>query len=195
MEKVKITIKANNPITAIVKKKHTTIPNDYDRLKNKPTINGIEVIGQLTNADLKTLSALISDYQDTALNDNEARLVIFDGNGSVAVLPILEVLSKIDEIDGGKTITVEDDGSIEQIIKPNVFYNFTGEITELSISFDTAVEDRENEYKGQFVVGSTIPQVTFPTSVKWLGEEFPELEENKTYQFSVVNNIGVIIGV
>ena len=97
-------------------------------------------------------------------------------------------------IDTGKPETVVLTGIFPYNLKPNVYYNFTGALVSLTLSFGEPIEGRENEYKGQFLTGDTVPTVTFPSNVIWVGE-FPELESNKTYLFSVVNNIGVIVGV
>lgn len=97
-------------------------------------------------------------------------------------------------IDTGKSQTVVLTGDVVYNLAPDVFYDFTGALTSLSLTFNTAVSGRENEYKGQFLSGASAPTITFPASISWVGE-FPTIEASKTYQFSVVNNIGVIIGV
>lgn len=91
--------------------------------------------------------------------------------------------------------TISTSGSFTQALFPNIYYLFTGELTAVSISFEGAVSGRENEYKGQFTVGSIIPIISFPSTISWVGGSFPTLETNKTYQFSVLNNIGVVVGV
>lgn len=97
-------------------------------------------------------------------------------------------------IDTGSRVLVNTSGDVTQELVPDKFYNFTGTLTSLTLTFATAVTGRENEYKGQFITGVYAPTVTFPNTVTWIGGA-PTIEANKTYQFSIVDNIGVIVGV
>lgn len=99
--------------------------------------------------------------------------------------------------------TVEQNGIATQItqitttetiveMKPNVFYNFGEIASELSITLATPETTKTvSEYMGQFSTGENTPVVSFPASVQWANE--PTFSANKTYQFSVVNNIGLIV--
>lgn len=97
------------------------------------------------------------------------------------------------ESDNCRSMTVSDSGAVSQSLLPNVFYNFTGAVTSLTITLGVTISGRENEYKGQFLSGSTAPTVSFPSGITWI-DGFPTLEANKTYQFSILNNIGIIVG-
>lgn len=97
-------------------------------------------------------------------------------------------------VDNGSEITIDAAGIVSQELSPDVFYNFTGALTSLTITLGTAVAGRENEYKGQFISGATAPTVTFPLNIAWIGGAFT-IEASKTYQFSILNGIGVIVGV
>lgn len=193
--KIKISVRTAPKVRVTVKKKHTTIPNDYNKIKNIPSINGVSVKGELSSEQLELLSAVLLKYKGADIEDTGIKIVVFDKDGNNAVLPISAITDLVNSLDNGKTETVDANGEIYKELNPDVFYIFSGEITSLTLAFATAKEGRENEYKGQFSVGGVIPAVEFPDSVRWVGEEFPELEENRTYQFSVVNDIGVIIGV
>ena len=96
--------------------------------------------------------------------------------------------------DNTNMVTVSDNGAVTQALSPNVFYNFTGTLTSLTITLSSAIANRECEYKGQFLSSSTAPTVTFPNGIIWV-DSFPTIETNKAYQFSILNNIGVIVGV
>ena len=78
-------------------------------------------------------------------------------------------------------------------IAPNVL-NKWGIIESLTITLATPQDSqRVNEYMIEFVSGTTPTTLTLPTSVK-----FPSaysIEANKTYQISIINNIGLIVGV
>lgn len=78
-------------------------------------------------------------------------------------------------------------------IQPNKFYKF-GEVSSLNITL-AAITDTSvlNEYMFEFVSGTTATTLTLPNSIKWL--ETPTIESNKIYQCSIVDNIGVLLGV
>ena len=78
-------------------------------------------------------------------------------------------------------------------IQPNKFYKF-GEVTELNLTLAEITDTTQlNEYMFEFVSGSTATTLTLPSTVKWL--ETPTIESNKIYQCSIVNNIGILVGV
>ena len=78
-------------------------------------------------------------------------------------------------------------------IAPNVLHKW-GTVSELTITL-TAPTDTSvyNEYMIQFSCGNTPTTLSVPSTVKWVSE--PKIEANKTYQVSIVDNIGLIIGV
>lgn len=78
-------------------------------------------------------------------------------------------------------------------IQPNKFYKF-GEVTELSLTLAEITDTTQlNEYMFEFVSGATATTLTLPDTIKWL--ETPTIESNKIYQCSIVDNIGVLLGV
>lgn len=83
--------------------------------------------------------------------------------------------------------------SSTQEIQPNKFYKF-GKVSSLNITL-AAITDTSvlNEYMFEFVSGSTATTLTLPNIIKWL--ETPSIEANKIYQCSIVDNIGVLLGV
>lgn len=92
-----------------------------------------------------------------------------------------------------KIIDKTSDTGTSYTIEANKMYLF-GEKATLNIQF-ASVEDSTvvNEYLFQFISGSTATELTYPDSVKFV-QEF-EIEANKIYQVSVLNNIAVIGGV
>ena len=79
-------------------------------------------------------------------------------------------------------------------IRPNVLNvwdsRYSGGET-LTIAFSDGQNLTTNEYMGQFRTGSTAPTVVFPSEIVW--KTAPSLVANKTYQFSVLNNKGIIV--
>lgn len=95
----------------------------------------------------------------------------------------------------GKNYSVEvlESTSSTQEIQPNKFYKF-GEVSSLNITL-AAITDTSvlNEYMFEFTSGSTATTLTLPNTIKWL--ETPTVEANKIYQCSIVDNVGVLLGV
>ena len=78
-------------------------------------------------------------------------------------------------------------------INSNTFYKF-GEVTELNLTLTEITDTTQlNEFMFEFVSGSTATTLTLPNTIKWL--ETPTIESNKIYQCSIVDNIGVLLGV
>lgn len=77
-------------------------------------------------------------------------------------------------------------------IDANTYYKW-GTMTSLTISLNTNVDSGIlNEYIFEFVSGSTPTTLSLPSSIKWLNGLTPLIKANKTYQVSIVNNLGVI---
>lgn len=196
MNKPKLIIKRKPTAKVSLHNSHTVVPKDYEYLKNKPKINSVELLGDLSYSDLKLLSSLLTNYEAATLSDEDegGYILAMDENGEKKI-PVSDFLKLVASADTGKAVEIDEDGDVSQELLPNVFYNFTGDLTALTIAFAEQTASRESEFKGQFSTGDTVPTVSFPEGVSWVGGEFPELEQNKTYQFSVLNNIGVVIGV
>lgn len=78
-------------------------------------------------------------------------------------------------------------------LQPNKFYKF-GEVTELNLSLAEITDNTQlNEFMIEFVSGETATTLTLPDTIKWA--ETPDVEANKIYQCSIVNNVGLIVGV
>lgn len=76
-------------------------------------------------------------------------------------------------------------------IKPNVFYVFPT-ANEIVVNLEEATDvSRYNEYMFQFT-SNDYTTLILPTTIKWIGDS--EVEPNKIYQVSIVNNIAVMGG-
>lgn len=76
-------------------------------------------------------------------------------------------------------------------LAPNTFYKW-GEIDTLTITLGAETEGITNEFCFEFVSGETATTLTVPDTIKWVQE--PTIEAGKTYQVSILNQIGVIVG-
>lgn len=95
----------------------------------------------------------------------------------------------------GKNYQVETIESTETTVelKPNKFYKF-GEVTELNLTLAEITDNTQlNEYMFEFISGETATTLVLPDTIKWA--DTPDVEANKIYQCSIVNNVGLIVGV
>lgn len=95
----------------------------------------------------------------------------------------------------GKNYSVEivENTLTTQEIEPNKFYKF-GEVTELNLTLAEITDNTQlNEFMFEFISGVTATTLTLPNAIKW--PETPTIEANKIYQCSIVDNIGVLLGV
>ena len=74
-------------------------------------------------------------------------------------------------------------------IAPNVL-NVWGEVASLDITLAEADTTKVNEYMFQFTSGATATTLVLPADIKWVSA--PSIQANKTYQVSIINNLGVI---
>lgn len=75
-------------------------------------------------------------------------------------------------------------------ITPNV-YHIWGEVTSLSLTYDTPIDGFANEYLFQFTSGSTATTLSLPDTVKWANDNVISIESGKTYSISIVNNLAL----
>lgn len=74
-------------------------------------------------------------------------------------------------------------------ITPNVL-NVWGEVAELDITLAAGKEGVANEYMFQFTSGAVATTLILPYTIEWVSA--PNIQANKTYQVSIINNLGVI---
>lgn len=111
-----------------------------------------------------------------------------DGGYTGTEAEFAEKLAK--EIHPGAYPVVEmTDATVELL--PNTYYRW-GEVAALTITMGAETAVITNEYCFEFVSGETATTLTVPDTVKWVQE--PTVEANKTYQVSILNGIGAIVG-
>lgn len=74
------------------------------------------------------------------------------------------------------------------------YYNIEEDTTFDIVSGDDLGEELPiiNEYNGEFSFGDTVYTVTFPEEIKWSTDSVLEYKPNHTYQFKILNNLGVM---
>lgn len=110
-----------------------------------------------------------------SIGDHEI-IIIGEGGGGNAGVPIVEHTAS------ETTVSIE----------PNVFHIWP-QMSSLNISLATPTDSTiVNEYMIEFTSGSTATTISLPATVEW-AESCGALsvEASKTYQISIVNNIGL----
>ena len=74
-------------------------------------------------------------------------------------------------------------------ITPNILHVW-GEIAELNLTLSEGEDGVVNEYMVQFTSGATATTLELPDNIQWMAT--PIIQANKTYQLSIVNNLGII---
>lgn len=96
-----------------------------------------------------------------------------------------EKQDKVDIVDHGT-------GDTTIVLTPNILHKW-GTVESLTLTLavptDTTIA---NYYMAQFTCGSTATSINLPDTIKWITE--PSIEANKTYQISILDNLGVIGG-
>ena len=79
-------------------------------------------------------------------------------------------------------------------LEPGKYYNLTNSGASLALAFAPAQPGRMGQYCGTFYSGDSPKNLTVPAGIQWVGST-PEIAANTTYQFSVMDRIGVIASV
>lgn len=66
------------------------------------------------------------------------------------------------------------------------------ETVTAALTFTIANVGAAYEHRGRFTMGSTVYSVTFPSTVVWAAGK-PTIRANHTYEFSIINNLGVLV--
>ena len=86
-----------------------TISDNYLRLTNKPKINGIELVGEMTGASLSLLSNNMAEYQEISLG-----VAVNSGSFFLAISPENEVGKiRLDKLTEGRFSTTDDISDVQ----------------------------------------------------------------------------------
>lgn len=159
--------------------KFDSIYNNLEILNIKAhTHDNKDVLDQITEDWNKQSDWNISDENDVAFIKNKpTKLSEFNNDVGYLTEPII-----------GYPIINTTQSTIE--IKPNVYYKF-GNVDSLNITFTSSDSSYTQEYCFEFIANESTT-LNLPDTVKWIKN--PQIESGKTYQVSILNNIGVIIG-
>lgn len=83
---------------------------------------------------------------------------------------------------------------LSKTLEPNKVYIFQSRTNNLTLTLGTPTSGIVNEYHMFIYTGSTAPAITFPNGISWVGFA-PNIEANKKYEVSILNNIAIKINV
>ena len=155
----------------------------YNDLTNKPTIPS-----EVTETTVSNWGFTKNIGTITGITMNGA------SKGTSGVVDLGTVITSHQDISGkANKISVVQTSASTIEINPNTFYKF-GEVASLNITLASITDNTiYNEYMFEFVSGTTATTLTLPSSIKWL--ETPTIDANKIYQCSIVDNVGLLVGV
>jgi hypothetical protein len=187
----------SNDTTDIMLVEGKTDNTDVEEEFNPPYIEGG---GEVVSVEI--VDSLDSDASDKALSARQGKELkgmiptkvsgLENDEGYITEIPEGyatkdDVSEAIAEIDMVTPIVNQTQLTVE--IQPNVL-NVWGEVRYLELTFADAEEGKANEYMAQFTSGETATTLVLPSTIVWLSE--PNIQANKIYQLSVINNLGVI---
>lgn len=171
----------------------------------------VDLTNYVTNTDYPTGSkaGVIKCYNSDGLTTNKGALIattktyaqynssgnwMFISKGTLENVIAGKELATNQDISGkANKISVVQTSASTIEINSNTFYKF-GEVASLNITLASITDNTiYNEYMFEFVSGTTATTLTLPSSIKWL--ETPTIDANKIYQCSIVDNVGVLLGV
>lgn len=164
-----------------------------DNIKSR--ISSLETKFSSLSIPTKT-SQLKNDSDYVTSTDVDTKIANISSDGSVDLSNYYtknEVTQKINESVLIPMVDQTSNSSTSFTLKPNKLYRY-GEKEVLDISLETPSNSNYvNEYMCEFISGNTPTEFTYPDTVIFVQEV--NIEANKTYQVSIINNIGVIGGV
>lgn len=182
----------NAQLTALLAAKQDTI-NDLASIRSGASAGATayqKPSGGIPKSDLSSAVQTSLEKADTALQSYTETDPVFSASPAAGITS-----NDITEWDGKADPTpVVNHGTSDTTfaLTPNVLHIW-GEVTTLTLTLATPSDSTiVNEYMIQFESGSTATTISLPSSVEW-AESCGSLsvEASKTYQISIVNNIGL----
>jgi hypothetical protein len=99
------------------------------------------------------------------------------------------------------SIPINNSTATKATIEPNEYYTFRGDedvpLSSLTVTLDTASTTKLDEFMFSFVTpeiaNNSFLQIISDEEIQWVKE--PNIKPNYIYEVSIVNNVGVIVGV
>lgn len=146
----------------------------------------INIYGVLHNATPDNTIARAAQIHDDEQNKNQADI------NKQLIEDTKEIDTQIYTFNAASQTTV----TLSPKSIQNKYYKWDDKVTALNITLDKDTLDETGnmllEYMFEFTSGATPTALTITPEPNWIGSH--EIEANKTYQVSIVNGIGVMVG-
>ena len=167
----------------------TTIPNITNTIVEN-SMDGVTsgAVYKVITENEKTISSSLNDLQQNKANKTN----VYTKTETDAKYATQQALNTV-ETNKSDKIPVVNHGTSDTTftLTPNV-YHIWGTVTSLTLTLGTAT-GYYDEYMFEFESGTTATTLSLPSTIKW--QDNPTVEPNKIYQVSIVNNLGLMIGV
>lgn len=120
----------------------------------------------------------LSGYIENPSTKAVDQVLAYNGSAWVAKTPCPEV-------------TNSSTGAVSLALDPEKLYHFTGAITGLTITFNSATANQNAHYHFDFLSGATAATLTLPNTVV-MPSSFT-VEANKRYEVDILNNYGAVM--
>lgn len=134
------------------------------------------------------ISSALTDLDDRKADKEDVPNFVSDLPNDAGYLTSSDVVQKADRI----PIVNQGTSNTTFTLDPNIFYQW-GVVTSLSLTLYPGEAGYLSEYMFEFQSGSTPTTLSLPNTVKWPAQ--PTVAANMIYQVTIVNNIGLIVGV
>lgn len=197
---------STNPVqNKVVKTKFNEVDSWLTRLQNKvhDWVESLEeIVGYFTNGKANDADKL-DGYDSSHFATSEA---VTQLSQKVDAIPTITVDSAIVEgsanpvqskvikayVDGMKVMEVSQSAITQIELLPNTLYRLS-DITSLVVTLAQGEIGVANYYMFEIAVGDAIPEITLPSSVKWMDgyDVLADLNKDTVYQISILNNLAV----
>ena len=120
----------------------------------------------------------LSGYIENPSSKAVDQVLAYNGSAWIAKTPCPEV-------------TNSSTGAVSLALDPEKLYHFTGAITGLTITFNSATANQNAHYHFDFLSGATAATLTMPQTVT-MPDNFA-VEANKRYEVDILNNYGTVM--
>ena len=160
-------------------------------------INNLETGGvDLSEYPKKTELAIVATsgrYEDLLNKPTIPPVVVIDSSMSTtSTNPVQNKVVK-SYIDSYCNIPVETTTSTSKQLTPNKYCKWTNTPKSITITLATPTNSNIlNNYMFEFTASSSGTTLTMPSTIKWLNGSTPTIDNGKTYQISIINNLATI---
>ena len=160
-------------------------------------INNLETGGvDLSEYPKKTELAIVATsgrYEDLLNKPTIPPVVVIDSSMSTtSTNPVQNKVVK-SYIDSNCNIPVETTTSTSKQLTPNKYCKWTNTPKSITITLATPTNSNIlNNYMFEFTASSSGTTLTMPSTIKWLNGSIPTIDNSKTYQISIINNLATI---